>query len=110
MPYREIVFVTDEVLLFYQKQQPKIQRKIDFVFDLIRNVEIVPIQYLKYLKGSSGIYEIRVLTHVNSIRFLCFFEKNQLIVVTNSFVKKTHKTPSKQIQIAENIKKEYENK
>ena len=39
MPYREIVFVTDEVLLFYQKQQPKIQRKIDFVFDLIRNVE-----------------------------------------------------------------------
>jgi hypothetical protein len=25
MPYREIVFVTDEVLLFYQKQQPKIQ-------------------------------------------------------------------------------------
>lgn len=110
MALREIIFITNEALRFYQIQPSKIQRKIDFVFDLIRKVDKVPIQYFKYLKGTNGLYEIKVSTHLYSLRFLCFFNDQKLILVTNSFIKKSQKTPKKEIQIAEKIKYEYERK
>jgi len=34
MSFREIIFVTEEGMRFYQVQPLKVQRKIDFVFDL----------------------------------------------------------------------------
>lgn len=83
-------------------------KKIDFVFDLVRNIEVVPIQYFKFLKNTNGIFEIKVVTHLSSLRFLCFFNNQKLIMVTNAFIKKSQKTPKKEIQIAERIKKEYE--
>ncbi|MCE2686579.1 MAG: type II toxin-antitoxin system RelE/ParE family toxin [Cryomorphaceae bacterium] len=93
---------------FYQVQPLKVQKKIDFVFDLVRNIEVVPIQYFKFLKDTNGIFEIKVVTHLSSLRFLCFFNNQKLIMVTNAFIKKSQKTPKKEIQIAERIKKEYE--
>jgi len=110
MALREIIFITKDAIRFYQVQPLKIQRKIDFVFDLIRNVDIVPIQYFKYLKGTNGLYEIRIVTHLYSLRFLCFFNNQKLILVTNSFIKKSQKTPKSEIQLAEKIKYEYERK
>ena len=56
MSFREIIFVTEEGMRFYQVQPLKVQRKIDFVFDLVRNIDVVPIQYFKYLKGTNGIF------------------------------------------------------
>jgi phage-related protein len=108
MSFREIIFFTKDAIRFYQVQPPKVQRKIDFVFDLVRNIDVVPIQYFKYLKGTNGIFEIKVVTHLYSLRFLCFFSNQKLIIVTNTFIKKSQKTPKKEIQIAERIKKEYE--
>ena len=108
MSFREIIFVTEEGMRFYQVQPLKVQRKIDFVFDLVRNMDVVPIQYFKYLKGTNGIFEIKVVTHLYSLRFLCFLNNQKLIIVTNAFIKKSQKTPKKQIQISEKIKKEYE--
>lgn len=110
MPLREIIFISKDSVSFYQNQPLKIQRKIDFVFDLIQNVDKVPIQYLKYLKGTNGLYEIKVVTHIYSIRFLCFFNDQKLILVTNSFIKKSQKTPKNEIRFAEKIKYDYERK
>jgi phage-related protein len=50
---------------------------------------------------------VRVLTSEKSIRILCFKEKEELIILTNCFVKKSQKTPSKEIRLAEKLKKEY---
>jgi phage-related protein len=50
---------------------------------------------------------IRVITAFKSIRILCFFDKGELVVLTNCFVKKTQKTPRKEIKLAERLKKEY---
>jgi phage-related protein len=108
MSLRKIIFVTEDAMRFYQLQPLKAQRKIDFVFDLVRNIEVVPIQYFKFLKGTNGIFEIKVVAHLSSLRFLCFFNNQRLIMVTNAFIKKSQKTPNKEIQIAERIKKEYE--
>lgn len=69
----------------------------------------VPKKFLKNTENTDGIYEIRVITTFKSIRILCFFDKGELIVLTNCFIKKTQKTPRKKIKLAEKLKKEYIN-
>ena len=46
-------------------------------------------------------------TKFKSIRILCFFDKGELVVLTNCFLKKTQKTPGKEIRLAERLKKDY---
>lgn len=41
-------------------------------------------------------------------RIFCFFDKGNLIILTNGFEKKTPKTPRKEIDKALRIKQEYE--
>ena len=67
----------------------------------------VPNKFFKHLENTEGIYEIRVITTFKSIRILCFFDNGDLIILTNCFVKKTQKTPRKEIRISERLRKEY---
>lgn len=62
---------------------------------------------LKHLKNTDGIYEVRVITAFKSIRILCFFDDGNLVVLVNCFVKKTQKTPRKEINLAHKMKGEY---
>lgn len=107
---REILIIDSETYNFYQNQPVKVQKKIDFVFDLVRYTDIVPGHFFKFLKGSDGIYEIRVITYLLSIRFLGFFDGEHFFILTNYFIKKTNKTPQSIIQLAENRKKQFQNK
>lgn len=104
---RDIIFYKDRFLKFYLEQDRKVQVKIEYVLDLVRFEERVPARFFKFLAGSDGIYEIRVITTFKNIRILCFFDEGILIVVTNSFIKKTSKTPKKEIRLAEKLKDEY---
>ena len=92
---------------FYKSQELKVQEKIEYVFDLVRFEKQVPKKFFKNLENTNGIYEIRVITTFKSIRILCFFDKGELIVLTNCFLKKSQKTPRKEIKMAEKLKKEY---
>lgn len=94
---RKILFFGDYFLEFYSKQDIKTKEKIDFVLDLIKNVERVPIKFLKYLEVTDGLYEIRVITSKRSIRIFCFFDEGNLIVLINCSVKKTEKTPKNEL-------------
>ncbi|WP_431127647.1 type II toxin-antitoxin system RelE/ParE family toxin [Flagellimonas flava] len=104
---RRILFYKDHFIDFYSEQEPKVQKKIEFVLDLVRFEPQVPIKFFKRLKGSEGIYEIRIITTFRSIRILCFLEGADLVILVNSFIKKTQKTPRKEIKLAEKLKKEY---
>jgi len=104
---RRIIAYKDEFVKFYRNQDKKIQEKIEYVLDLVRYEKNVPIKFFKYLENTDGIYEIKVITTFKSIRILCFFDEGQLVVLTNCFLKKTQKTPTKEIKIAESLKKEY---
>jgi len=104
---RKIIFYGDFFIDFYSLQEQKIREKIDFVLDLIRSVEIVPIKFLKYLKGTDNLYEIRVSTHKNNLRIFCFFDEGNLIVLINGFSKKSRKTPRKELNMAKKLKEEY---
>ncbi len=106
---RRIIAYKDYFIDFYKSQEVKVQVKIEYVFDLVRFEKQVPKKFFKSLENTSGIYEIRITTTFKSIRVLCFFDKGELIVLTNCFIKKSQKTPRKEIKMAEKLKKEYMN-
>lgn len=104
---RKIIAYRHYFVDFYNNQDDKIQQKIEYVLDLIRFERQVPKKFYKYLEDSDGIYEVKILTAFKSLRLLCFHDDGNLIVLVNCFVKKTQKTPKKEIKLAERLKKEY---
>jgi phage-related protein len=104
---RKIIAYKDNFLSFYKSQDRKVQEKIEYVLDLVRFEKQVPIKFLKYLEEIDQTFEIRVITTFKNIRILCFFDKGDLVVLTNCFLKKSQKTPVSEIQRAEKLKNDY---
>ena len=61
------------------------------------------------MTGTTGLFEIRVEVGSNIYRVFSFFDEGKLIVIINGFQKKTQKTPAKEIEKAEKLKKQYFN-
>lgn len=61
--------------------------------------------YSKHLED--GIFEIRGKVGTSITRVLYFFYYDGKIILTNGFVKKSQKTPGKEIQLAKKRRKEY---
>lgn len=104
---RKVIAYRDHFINFYKAQDHKVQEKIEYVLDLVRFEKNVPKKFFKVLVNTDGIYEVRVITTFKNIRLLCFFDEGNLVVLTNCFLKKTQKTPRKEIKLAEKLKKEY---
>jgi phage-related protein len=81
--------------------------KIAWVLKLIREIEQVPSKYFKKLVKTNDIWEARVDVGKNTFRLLGFFHERELIILTNSFQKKSQKTPLEEIRLAEKRKNEY---
>ena len=83
---------------FYIKQNNKVKDRIDYVLDIIRFEEHIPKKFFKHLSDTDGLYEVKVSTAFKNIRVFCFFDKGNLVVLTNCFVKKSQKTPKKELK------------
>jgi phage-related protein len=106
---RSIRFYKHYFLDFYQGRDQKVQRKIQYVLELIKQVERVPKKFLKHIEGTDGLYEIRVEYESNIFRIFCFFDRERVVVLFNGFHKKTSKTPKKEIEKALSLKNSYLN-
>ncbi len=104
---RELNFFKDYFEKFYDNQTVKVQRKILWTLRIIEDIDRIPETYLKHLKDTSGLYEIRVQVGNNIYRIFCFFDIDNIVVIGHGFQKKSQKTPKQQIEKAEQIKKEY---
>ncbi|HEX9828003.1 MAG TPA: type II toxin-antitoxin system RelE/ParE family toxin [Flavobacteriaceae bacterium] len=104
---RKIILYKEYFAKFYKAQEDKVQEKIEYVLDLVRFERQVPKKFFKALENTNGIYEVRVMTTFKSIRILCFLDDGNLVVLANCFVKKTQKTPRKELKLAEKLKREY---
>ena len=104
---RRISLYGNYFINFYDSQNKSVKTKIDYVLDLVKNEERVPKKFLKFLSGTEGLYEIRVSTTFKNVRIFCFFDEGRLVVLTNCFIKKTQKTPKKELKLAIRLKKEY---
>jgi phage-related protein len=81
--------------------------KIAWVLKLIREIDQIPPKYFKKLVNTKDIWEVRVNVGRNTFRLLGFFHGRELIILTNSFQKKTQQTPKKEIRLAERRMKEF---
>ena len=104
---RDIFYFEEYYLNFYEQLKPNVKKKFNWTLQLIATLEKVPEKYFKHLTGSSGLFEIRVEVGSDIFRVFSFFDKGQLIILVNGFQKKTQKTPKKEIELAEKLKKKY---
>jgi len=106
---RDIYYYKSYFQDFYNKQRTDIQKKIDWVIGLVRDLEVIPEKYFKHIEGSDGLYEIRVKVSRNLFRIFCFFDEGRLIIILHGFQKKSAKTPRKEIEKAKRLMEEYYN-
>ncbi|MFO7830342.1 MAG: type II toxin-antitoxin system RelE/ParE family toxin [Bacteroidales bacterium] len=104
---RELYFFKDYFEKFYEKQSLKVKKKILWTLKIIEELDQIPEIYLKHLKNTSGLYEIRIQVGSNIFRIFCFFDIDNIIVIGHGYQKKSQKTPKQQIERAEQIKREY---
>jgi len=104
---RQIVFHKENFLEFYKNLDSKLKDKIQYVFELIRQVDRVPDKFLSPMSGYEGLFEIKVEFQSNIYRIFCCFDECKLIVLVNGFQKKSQKTPKNEIERAIRLKQEY---
>jgi phage-related protein len=92
---------------FYLELDQEVQAKIDYVFELVKSLDIIPKRFFQHLED--GLFEIRVEFESNIYRIFCFFDAGHLVVLLNAFQKKTQKTPKQELELAKKLKKQYFN-
>ena len=104
---RRITFHKHHFVEFYQDLDLKVQEKFEYVFYIIRNSEIIPTKFFKSLKGTDGLYEVRVQFSSNLFRIFCFFDESHLVGLLHGIQKKSQKIPKKEIIKAKSLRQEY---
>ncbi len=104
---REIIFYKNYFIDFYKNLDIKEKQKVQYVFELIKQVDRVPDKFLTAMIGYEGLFEIRVEYQSNIYRVFCCFDEGKLVVLFNGFQKKTQKTPKSEVEKAMRLKKEY---
>lgn len=101
------ILLSEEAGNFVKEQNVKVQKKITYN---IRKVEggIKDKELFEKLERSN-IWELRTLFDGAYYRLFSFWdtEEDTLVIATHGIVKKTKKTPRKEIDKAERIRKEY---
>ena len=104
---RRIIFHEHHFLDFYSKLNVDVKGKVQYVFELIKQVEKVPKKFLAPMTGYKGLWEVRVEYESNIYRIFCCFDEGRLVVLFNGFQKKTQKTPKKEIEKAMRLMNDY---
>ena len=103
------VILSDEAIAFVRFQPLKVQQKITYN---IRKLEsgVMDKELFKKLVNTD-IWDFRTLFNNVCYRLFAFWDTNleALVIATHGIVKKTQKTPKKEIEKAKNIRKEYFN-
>ena len=94
---------------FLMKLDPKMRAKLIKTIELLEaNGPDLRMPYSEYL--GNGIFELRAKVGSNISRELYFFFSGQKAILTNGFVKKTQKTPKKEMELAIKYKHDYESR
>lgn len=105
--YKIKVVLLDEALTFVRSLPMKVQEKIVYNYKKIEN-GLMSKELFKKLDDSE-IWGFRTLYNGNCYRLFSFWdtETETFIIATHGIVKKSQKTPSKEIAKAEQIREEY---
>ena len=87
------------------RMQAKIFRNLFVLRDKGKELKMPLVCYL-----DKGIYELRTQLASDITRIFYFFFDNECIILTNGYTKKTQKLDSREFELAEKYKKEYESR
>lgn len=104
---RNIFYYKNFYLDFFETLDDDVKKKFNWTLKLISTIDRVPVKYFQHIENSTGLFEVRVEVGSNIYRVFSFFDKGQLVILINGFHKKSQKTPKKEIELAEKIKKQY---
>ena len=109
---RTIIFYRTEsgscpVEKFLDSLNAKQAQKVLWVLQLVEELDRVPTQYFKKLVNTEDLWKVRIQVGKEIFRLLCFFDSSRLIVLNHAFQKKTQKTPTGAIALAEKRKRDY---
>ncbi len=104
---REIKFYKNYFIDYYISLDSSVQEKIEYVFKVIKTVDLIPQKFLKNVESTVGLYEIRIKVGSDIYRVFCCFDAGRIVVLFNGFQKKSQKTPKKEIEKALKIKEDY---
>ena len=101
------VVLMEEASAFVRSLPLKVQEKITYNYKKIEQ-GVIDKELFKKLENSN-IWEFRTLYNGNCYRLFSFWdtETETLIIATHGIVKKTQKTPAKEIAKAEDIRRQY---
>ena len=105
--YKFKVVLMDEALSFVRSLPLKVQQKITYNYKKIEQ-GVMDKELFKKLENSE-IWEFRTLFNGSCYRLFSFWDTKieTLIIATHGIVKKSQKTPPKEIIKAEEIRKKY---
>lgn len=101
------LLLSKEAKAFLKTLSTSVRRKIAYNIDKVAYGRIDN-AFFKKLEGTD-IWEFRTLYEGNAYRVLAFWDTDSetLVIATNGFVKKTQKTPQREISKAEEIRERY---
>ena len=101
----KIIYLND-ALEFLESLEEKVKEKI--VYNISKAMFVVDKDWFKKM-GDTDIWEFRTMYRGMAYRLFTFWdtESETLVVATHGFVKKSQKTPQKEIEKAEKIRKQY---
>ena len=100
---RQVIAFKNHFEDFLKIQPVKVQDKIYKVIEAIETLKRVPVNYLKAMAGTKGLYEARIKLGSDIWRVFCFFDQGRLVILLNGFAKKSQKTPKKELVKAINL-------
>ena len=105
--YKLRVVLMDEALTFVRSLPLKVQQKITYNFKKTE-LGVMDKELFKKLENSE-IWEFRTLFNGSCYRLFSFWdtETETLVIATHGIIKKSQKTPPKEITKAEEIRKKY---
>ena len=92
---------------FLDSLSGKQAQKVVWVLRVVEELDRVPEQYLKKLVGTADLWEVRAQHGGDAFRLLGFLDGDELVVLVSGFVKKTQRTPQREIARAEERKRDY---
>lgn len=105
----KIEFYSNKVIDSIESWPENIQSKFSHIIELIEDVgpKEVGMPHIKAL--GQGLFEIRVKSDEGIARALFGMIKGQVIIILCGFIKKTQKTPLREIELARERMKEIKN-
>jgi len=95
------------VQAFLDSLSAKVAQKVAWELSLVEDLDVVPATYFKKLLNTEEIWECRIQFGSIAYRIFCFFDGNSVVVLTHGSIKKTQKTPQREIERAETYRRDY---